>query len=211
MLPHYFELEQLMRERREQTESIASKAWQYIRGGRMMEQEHALKYPLGAFMKPQSWDREGTEKSVKAIAALPALLRASLSGWSEQQLERRYRPGGWTARQVVHHLADSHMNSFIRMKLALTEEQPVIKPYAEELWAELPDTKAWPVEGSIVLLEQLHARWAALLHTLDEAAWQRSFTHPELGTVRLYENAALYAWHGQHHLAHIQLAAKAKK
>ena len=130
-------------------------------------------------------------------------MRAALAGLSDSQLDTPYRPGGWTVRQVAHHVPDSHMNSYVRFRLALTEDEPVIKPYEESRWAELPDARGMPVEPSLVLLESLHARWVPLLRSLSAAEWKRSFRHPELGPVRLENNAALYAWHGRHHVAHI--------
>lgn len=146
---------------------------------------------------------EDRRKYVEQIAETPARLRAAIAGLSEQQLDTPYRPGGWTVRQVIHHVPDSHMNSYVRFRLALTEDQPVIKAYYEDRWAELPDARTAPVEVSLALLESLHRRWVALLDSLTEADWKRTFRHPELGPVSLEQNAALYAWHGRHHTAHI--------
>ncbi len=126
-----------------------------------------------------------------------------MAGLSPEQLDTPYRPGGWTVRQVVHHVPDSHINSYIRFKLALTEPEPTIKPYDEALWAELADTPATPVEVSLTLLDSLHGRWVPLLRSLSGADFARQFRHPELGMVRLDGNLALYAWHGRHHVAHI--------
>jgi hypothetical protein len=121
----------------------------------------------------------------------------------DSQLDTPYRPEGWTVRQTVHHVADSHMNSYIRMRLALTESEPAIRRYDQRAWAELPDARTAPVELSLQLIESLHARWVRLLETLTEADFARSFRHPELGLVRLDTNLALYSWHGRHHAAHI--------
>jgi hypothetical protein len=130
-------------------------------------------------------------------------LRAALNGLSEPQLDAPYRAGGWTVRQVVHHVPDSHLNAYVRFKLALTEYEPTIKPYAEDRWAELADTKSTPIEVSLVLLESLHDRWVRLLRSLSGEDWRRQFRHPELGVVPLEKNVALYAWHGKHHVAHV--------
>jgi hypothetical protein len=130
-------------------------------------------------------------------------MRAAVQGLSPQQLDTRYRPQGWTVRQVVHHVPDSHMNAYIRFKLALTETEPTIKPYEQQLWAELADSRETPVENSLILLKCLHQRWVLLLKSISDAGWQRTFRHPELGIVRLDTNLALYAWHGRHHVAHI--------
>ena len=140
---------------------------------------------------------------VDQIAETPARMRAAVARLNDAQLDTPYRPGGWTVRQVVHHVPDSHMNSYVRFRLALTEDAPVIKPYEEARWAELHDARTLPVEPSLELLESLHARWVPLLRSLNEADWKRIFRHPEMGLVRLEQNAALYAWHGRHHVAHI--------
>jgi uncharacterized damage-inducible protein DinB len=129
-------------------------------------------------------------------------MRAAVAELMEQQLDMPYRPGGWTVRQVVHHVPESHMNSYVRFKLALTEGDPVIKPYDEALWAKLADADA-PIEGSLALLDALHRRWVGLLESMKEGDFERTFRHPELGPVRLDQNLALYAWHGKHHVAHI--------
>ncbi|QHT64076.1 bacillithiol transferase BstA [Paenibacillus lycopersici] len=168
-----------------------------------------LKYPIGRFAAPGDITAGMRNEWIEEIAALPRLLREAVSGLTEEQLGTPYRDGGWTVRQVVHHLPDSHMNSFIRFKLALTEEKPTIKPYDESAWAELPDAKGAPVEASLSLLEALHERWVALLRSMDEAAFARVFVHPETGReIRLDTNLGIYAWHGKHHLAHITGLAK---
>jgi uncharacterized damage-inducible protein DinB len=140
---------------------------------------------------------------IAQIESAPAQLRAAVNGLDESQLDTPYRPGGWTVRQVVHHVADSHINSYIRFRLALTEPEPVIKPYDERLWAELPDARTGPLEPSLTLLDSLHYRWVRLLRSLEPAGFARTFRHPERGVVSLDQNVALYAWHGRHHVAHI--------
>jgi hypothetical protein len=162
-----------------------------------------LRYPVGQFRFPESVSAQELETFVAQISEAPARLRAAVSGLSDAQLDTPYRPGGWTVRQLAHHVPDSHMNSYVRFRLALTEDTPVIKPYEEARWAELPDARTLPIEPSLVLLESLHGRWVPLLRSLSDADWQRSFRHPELGPVRLDQNAALYAWHGRHHVAHV--------
>jgi len=162
-----------------------------------------LRYPVGQFHFPDSVSAQDLTRFIDQIAQAPACMRAAITGLTDAQLETPYRPGGWTVRQLAHHLPDSHINSYVRFRLALTEDQPVIKPYEEKLWAELPDARTLPVEMSVALLENLHARWVPLLRSLSAADWKRSFRHPELGLVSLENNAALYAWHGRHHVAHI--------
>src|SRR5713226_2574142 len=153
-----------------------------------------LRYPIGKFTFDNEITEEKRRQWIREIAAAPAQLRAAVAGLSEQQLDTPYRPGGWTIRQVVHHVPDSHLNSYIRFKLALTEEEPTIKPYDEKRWAELEDTRATPVEVSLTLLESLHRRWVLLLESLGAADFARKFRHPELGVVTLERNVALYAW-----------------
>ncbi|WP_218096134.1 YfiT family bacillithiol transferase [Paenibacillus solanacearum] len=165
----------------------------------------SLRYPIGRFVKPEKLNIAQVQAWIGEIEDLPRQVRDALRTASAAQLDTPYRPGGWTVRQVVHHLADSHMNSVVRFKLALTEEQPTIKPYREEAWAELPDTLHAPVELSLALLDALHARWALLLGALTETELLRTFRHPDSGVVPLYENIGIYAWHGRHHLAHIRL------
>ena len=162
-----------------------------------------LRYPVGEFRFPDSVSTEELATFIDQIEETPARMRAAISGLSDTQLDRPYRPGGWTVRQLAHHVPDSHMNSYVRVRLALTEEEPVIKPYEEKRWAELADARTLPVGPSLALLESLHARWVPLLRSLSAADWKRCFRHPELGLVSLENNAALYAWHGRHHVAHI--------
>jgi hypothetical protein len=162
-----------------------------------------LRYPVGQFRFPKSVSAEDLARFVEQIADTPARMRTAIAGLADAQLDTPYRPGGWTDRQVAHHVPDSHINSYVRFRLALTEDDPVIKPYEEARWAELADARTLPVEPSLALLENLHARWVPLLRSLSGADWKRNFRHPELGLVSLENNAALYAWHGRHHVAHI--------
>jgi hypothetical protein len=161
------------------------------------------RYPIGPFRAPES--PTGTERAawIAEIALLPGALRAAVEGHDDARLDTPYRSGGWTVRQVVHHLPDSHLNAYLRFKLALTEEAPTIRPYDEAAWAALPDGAA-PVADSLDLLDALHRRWATLLETMDEAAFRLTYVHPEHGRVFTLQTAlALYAWHGRHHLAHV--------
>ena len=161
-----------------------------------------LSYPIGRFSYPPSTTPAQRQQWIAEIAEAPAKLRAAVAGLNAAQLDTPYRPGGWTVRQVVHHVPDSHMNAYVRVKLALTEENPIIKPYDEKAWAMLAD-RAAPIEISLGLLEGLHDRWVQLLRSLSEADYDRRFQHPEVGSVRLDRNLASYAWHGRHHVAHI--------
>ena len=161
------------------------------------------RFPIGKFHYEGPPSNEQRAKFIADIAQTPIELRAAVAGLSEPQLDTPYREGGWTLRQVAHHVPDSHMNAYIRFKLALTEDEPTIKPYAEDRWAELEDTRATPVEVSLALLESLHQRWVELLRSLEPSDWKRQFRHPEMGVVPLEKNVALYSWHGRHHVAHI--------
>jgi hypothetical protein len=161
-----------------------------------------LRYPIGKFDRLEILTSEERREHIEAIAATPAHLNAAVSGLKPEQLDTPYRPGGWTVRQVAHHVPDSHMNAFIRFKLALTEDEPIIKPYREDRWAELADAKA-PIEPSLVLLENLHKRWVLLLHSLAPPDFARKLRHPELGLMTLDQTLAVYGWHGRHHVAHI--------
>src|SRR5438270_4535645 len=161
------------------------------------------RFPIGKFHYEGPPSAEVRDKFIEEIEHAPGALRAAVQGLSPEQLETPYRDGGWTVRQVVHHLPDSHMNAYVRFKLALTEKEPTIKTYAEDRWAELPDTKSTPIEVSLTLLESLHERWAQLLRSLSPEEWKRQFRHPQLGEVPLEKNVALYAWHGRHHVAHV--------
>jgi hypothetical protein len=162
-----------------------------------------LRYPIGAFKRPEHTTEAQRIDFIAAIAEAPSALDAAVAGLTPEQIDTPYRPGGWTVRQVVHHLPDSHMNSYVRFRLALTENEPTIKAYDEARWAELADAKSAPIEPSLRLIENLHLRWVLLLRSLSTADWSRTFRHPEIGLMRLDQNLALYAWHGRHHLAQI--------
>jgi len=163
-----------------------------------------LQYPVGRFeWGGGSNSPEDRRRLLDQIEQTPARLRVAVEGLSAEQLDTPYRPGGWTVRQVVHHVPDSHLNSYIRFKLALTEDEPIIKPYEQTRWAELEDGKSAAIEISLALLESLHKRWILLLRSLSAADYARKFRHPEMGVVTLDKNLSLYAWHGLHHVAHI--------
>ncbi|MEW6210126.1 MAG: YfiT family bacillithiol transferase [Acidobacteriota bacterium] len=162
-----------------------------------------LRYPIGPFKMKDRITESEREQYIEEIAATPARLSAAVEGLSAEQLDTPYRPGGWTVRQVVHHVPDSHINSYCRFKLALTEDEPTIKLYDEARWAELQDSQETPIEVSLALLENLHRRWVTLLRSLKGEDFNRAFRHPELGLVRLDQNVSLYAWHGPHHTAQI--------
>jgi uncharacterized damage-inducible protein DinB len=161
------------------------------------------RFPIGKFHYEGQVSEEQKQFYLDDIAQMPWNLRAAVKGLSDSQFDTPYRPGGWTVRQVVHHVPDSHMNSCVRFKLALTEDEPTIKPYAEDRWAELADNKATPVEVSLTMLDSLHDRWVRLLRSLTPEDWKRTFRHPDLGPMTLEKTLALYAWHGKHHVAHI--------
>ena len=161
------------------------------------------KYPIGKFSYAGPPTAEEKKKQLDEIEQTPARFRSALSGLSDDQLNTPYREGGWTLRQLAHHLPDSHMNAYVRCKLALTENEPTIKPYMENLWAELPEAKSAPIDISLSLLDSLHGRWMLMLRQCGDAEWQRTFRHPELGTMSLEKLVALYAWHGRHHTAHV--------
>lgn len=164
----------------------------------------SLKYPIGKFDKPQRITLETIGRWIDEIEHLPHQIRQAVTGLSEDQLNIAYRPEGWTIRQVVHHLPDSHMNSYIRFRWALTEKKPVIKTYYEDRWAELYDAKHGNIEISLILLEAIHIRWTSLLRSMNLNDLHQSFIHPESKKeIRLDENIGIYAWHGKHHLAHI--------
>ena len=168
-----------------------------------------LKFPIGQFTPPETISFEQLTSWIEEISNLPAELKIAVSGLSPEELDTPYRPGGWTSRQVIHHLADSHMNSYIRFKLAVTEDNPTIRPYFEDRWAECEDGKNSDIEISINLLEALHKRWVLFLKSLTVADWEKTFFHPESKkTIVLKEIAGLYAWHGKHHLKHILLTKK---
>jgi hypothetical protein len=162
-----------------------------------------LRYPVGRYQAPEIISSSQRTVWIEQMAELPAELSKAVAGLEDSQLDTPYRPGGWTVRQVVHHLPDSHMNSYTRFRLALTENSPVIKPYEEGAWAELMDARTAPVVPSLTLVEGLHARFILLLRSLTDDDFARTFRHPELGEKRLDWTLGLYAWHGLHHTAHI--------
>jgi len=162
-----------------------------------------LRFPIGKFQHAGEITEEQRKAWLQDIEDLPVRLSEAVAGLSDAQLNTPYRPEGWTLRQVVHHVADSHMNSYIRFKLALTEELPTVKLYEEAAWAELDDAKNAPVNVSLQLLETLHHRWVMLIRSLEPWQWEKSFVHPDSGEVKLATNLGIYAWHGKHHTAHI--------
>jgi hypothetical protein len=167
-----------------------------------------LQYPIGKF----AWNRSGEgllaskeerQQWLAEIEETPGRLREAVTGLTDAQVDTPYRPGGWTVRQVVHHLADSHLNAYVRFRLVLTEDEPTIKPYDQELWAQLSDARTAPIGLSLTLVEALHQRLALLLHSRKSEDFSRAIQHPELGRVTLEKYLAMYAWHGKHHIAHI--------
>jgi hypothetical protein len=163
-----------------------------------------LRYPLGRFAYQGPQTAEQRRDCIARIEAAPAAIRRAVDGLDEPQLDTPYREGGWTVRQVVHHVPDSHLNAYTRFRLALTEATPTIRPYQEHLWAELPDARKAPIELSLALLDALHRRWVLLLRSLGPAEWSLRYLHPEHGREwTLDEVLAMYAWHGEHHTAHI--------
>ena len=170
----------------------------------MSEMQTDPRYPVGKFARPAG-PHTSAERStfLEQIAAVPARMREAVAGLDEAQLDTPYRDGGWTVRQVVHHVPDSHMNAYTRVKLALTEEEPAIKPYDEAAWAMLNDVRDTPVETSLLLLETLHARWGTILGAMTAADFSRTLRHPDHGVMTLDWLVAMYAWHGRHHVAHI--------
>ncbi|MDQ3001874.1 MAG: putative metal-dependent hydrolase [Fibrobacterota bacterium] len=168
-----------------------------------------LRFPVGTHTLVTRFDRASVDASIAEIENFPTRLRARVTGLSDADLDKRYRPGGWTVRQVVYHLADSHTHIYIRFKWALTEEKPLIKAYQEDRWAELPDSRLGNTEIPLRGLESIHARWTSLMRTMDDAAFGKTFVHPETGLENvLFDRVASYVWHGWHHLAHIDLALR---
>jgi uncharacterized damage-inducible protein DinB len=161
------------------------------------------RYPVGRFGVAGEIDAEQRRAWIDEVARTPAQLREAVAGLTDAQLDTPYRDGGWTVRQVAHHLPDSHLNAYTRFKLGLTEDEPVIKPYDEEAWARLDDTRATPVDVSLALLDALHARWVNVLRAVKDEEWARAVQHPENGRMRLDFLLGLYAWHGRHHVAHV--------
>ena len=172
--------------------------------------EHDPRYPIGNFAPPAAITPEDRRYAVANLAELPENLREAVRGFDDAQLDTPYRDGGWTVRQLVHHIADSHMNSYIRMRFALTEDWPAIKPYAESDWARLSDAQTAPIELSLSLIEGLHGRWVLLLRSLTPEQWQRGYVHPQNGRQTLAEAVALYDWHSRHHTAHITELRKSR-
>jgi uncharacterized damage-inducible protein DinB len=162
-----------------------------------------LRFPIGKFTPMPNATAEDCARFIRQIAEAPKNFRAAVHGLSDEQLETPYRPDGWTLRQVVHHIPDSHMNAYIRSKLAVTEEGPTIKPYHEALWAELADARSAPIEPSLRLFESLHERWVIFLNSLQPADFAKPMLHPERGPMTIDSQVQLYAWHGRHHAAHI--------
>lgn len=168
----------------------------------MSTQEIDPRYPIGKFQKPHAITAADRVDAIAVLAELPGQLSSASGGLRDEQLDAPYRDGGWTVRQIVHHVADSHMNALVRVKLALTEDWPTIKPYDEAAWAALGDT-TMPIDCSLDLIENLHARWVALLRSLDEQQWRRGFNHPESGRQTVELATLAYSWHSRHHTAHI--------
>jgi uncharacterized damage-inducible protein DinB len=166
-----------------------------------------LRYPVGKFKwtDPQTEEHAASDRRVyiDVLAALPAKLRNAVQDLRPEQLDTPYRPEGWTVRQLVHHVPDSHLNAYIRFKLALTEEQPAIKPYNEAEWAKLEDARTTPIETSLTLLDCVHDRWVRVLNSMSDADFSRKLNHPENGILTLDQMLALYEWHGRHHVAHV--------
>jgi hypothetical protein len=163
-----------------------------------------LKYPIGEFQAPENITDKHIQLWVRDIELLPSQIRLAIAELEDEHLDTPYRPDGWTVRQVVHHVADSHMNGYIRVKLALTEDNPTIKPYEEQLWAELPDSKM-PIELSLKIIDSVHARWVEILRGLNADQFKRTFHHPANNTVMaIKKHSGLYSWHGRHHTAHIE-------
>ena len=162
-----------------------------------------LRYPVGRFSPPANPSPAEIRGAIDVIASCPGRARAAVAGLSDAQLDTPYREGGWTVRQVIHHMADSHMNAYIRAKLAVTEDHPRIKPYRENEWANLEDARTAPVELSLAILDHVHDRWVRFLRSLPESAFARTLDHPESGTMALHRLLFLYEWHSRHHVAHI--------
>jgi uncharacterized damage-inducible protein DinB len=168
------------------------------------------RYPVGKYEEPAKVTPELRSRAIQEIAATPEKLRAAVKGLDDAQLDTPYREGGWTVRQVVHHVADSHMNSYVRFRLALTETEPTIKPYEESAWAKLEDAAHAPIEVSLRLIEPLHERWVRLLRSMKTEQFSRTFRHPEHGARTIDWMLFLYEWHGQHHTAHVTELRKQK-
>lgn len=161
-----------------------------------------LRFPIGPFDRETVITPDARRSAIHAVRDLPARMREAVAGLDEARLDTAYRPGGWTVRQLVHHVADSHMNGYIRLKLGLTEEHPTIKPYDQDRWVALPDSRL-PIDVSLAILDNVHLRWVTIWATLDEPSLARTFQHPEIGPMTLDRHLQLYAWHSRHHVAHI--------
>ena len=161
------------------------------------------RYPIGKFQPAPQISEAERKEAIRHIAETPSKVKAAIKGLTDAQLDTPYREDGWTVRQVVHHITDSHMNSYVRVRLALTENEPTIKPYEEKLWAELYDARTAPVAPSVQMLESLHERWVMLLRSLAPADFSRTFRHPVNGVRDIDWLLQLYSWHGRHHVAHI--------
>jgi len=168
-----------------------------------MAEASDLRYPIGRFSAPAASTPALRAAQIETLRSLPERLRAAVSGLNDAQLDTPYREGGWTVRQLVHHIADSHANSYVRFKLALTEDWPTIKPYDEAAWAELADSRRLPVEISLAMTAALHARWVSVLEAMTEEEFEKGFNHPQMGRQNLARSLALYDWHSRHHTAHI--------
>ncbi len=165
-----------------------------------------LQYPIGPFQRPSALTTDQRQQLIEEIQTFPTAFRKEGIALAPDQLDQTYRPGGWTARQVIHHVPDSHMNAYIRFKWALTESGPTIKAYQEDRWAELPDTRVMPAELSFGLLDALHQRWTTLMHLMEDKDWAKTYLHPDGNRIwRLDQALALYAWHGKHHLGHLAI------
>lgn len=173
-------------------------------------QEIDPRYPIGKFKRLETISSDDRTAAIRALAEMPAKLNEAVQGLSDEQLDTPYREGGWTVRQLVHHIADSHMNAFVRVRLGLTEEWPAIVAYDEKAWAMLADSASAPVALSLALLENLHARWVILLESLNEEQWARGVKHPVNGPMSIDFATQLYAWHARHHVAHITALRESK-
>ena len=162
-----------------------------------------IRYPVGKWIRQPSVDADACATLIEQVASAPAALAAAVKGLTDAQLDTPYRDGGWTPRQIVHHIADSHMNAYVRFKLGVTEDNPTVKPYDEKTWAETVDSRTAPVQVSLPVIEGVHTRWVQFLRSLDGASLSRTIMHPERGPMTLTDLLQLYAWHGRHHTAHI--------
>lgn len=177
-----------------------------------MSEADQFRFPLGKFQYPQSIDDVNIPAHIEIIAALPKKLREATVSLDDEQLDTAYRAGGWTIRQVVHHIADSHLNSYCRFKLAMSEDNPVIKPYLEDKWAEFEDAKSAPVFHSLNMIDAVHGRWVIFMKSLSRKDFERTFFHPEQHrSIFLFQALNMYSWHSNHHLAHINELKKRKK